>query len=87
MSLDDLPVGAPPRHEPEMVVRRVDRAARLPDKITRAEELRLQLTDDIVCSALPPGASLEGTHRPDALWSLSPPCPTLTFLFRRLHHL
>src|SRR6478735_9325473 len=61
MSLDDLPVGAPPRHEPETVVRRVDRAARLPDKITRAEELRLQLADDIVRGVLPPGASLDET--------------------------
>src|SRR5260370_18040849 len=61
MSLDDLPAGAPPRHEPGTLVRRVDRAARLPDKITRAEELRLQLADDIVRGALPPGASLDET--------------------------
>src|SRR5260370_34347930 len=61
MSLDDLPAGAPPRHEPETVVRRVDRASPYPDKITRAEELRLQLADDIVRGVLPPGASLDET--------------------------
>src|SRR5437763_16708408 len=48
MSLDDLPAGARPRHEPETVVRRVDRASPYQDKITRAEELRLQLADEIV---------------------------------------
>ena len=31
------------------------------DKITRAEELRLQLADEIVRGALPPGASLDET--------------------------
>ena len=62
MSLDDLPVGAPPRHEPETVVRRVDRASPYPDKITRAEELRLQLADEIVRGALPPGAPLDETE-------------------------
>src|SRR5260370_38761931 len=61
MSLDDLPAGAPPRHEPEMVVRRVDRSAPYPDKITRAEELRLQLADEIVRGVLPPGAALDET--------------------------
>jgi DNA-binding GntR family transcriptional regulator len=61
MSLDDLPVGAPPRHAPERVVRRVDRASPYPDKVTRAEELRLQLADDIVRGVLPPGASLDET--------------------------
>ena len=61
MSLDDLPAGAPPRHEPGTLVRRVDRAARLPDKITRAEELRLQLADEIVRGVLPPGAALDET--------------------------
>src|SRR5260370_5429271 len=61
MSLDDLPAGAPPRHEPEMVVRRVDRAAPYRDKITRAEELRLQLADEIVRGVLPPGAALDET--------------------------
>src|SRR5260370_21375867 len=61
MSLDDLPAGAPPRHEPETLVRRVDRASPYPDKITRAEELRLQLADEIVRGALPPGAALDET--------------------------
>src|ERR1700737_5591839 len=63
MSLDDLPPGAPhpPAREAEAVVRRVDRASACPDKITRAEELRLQLADEIVRGALPPGASLDET--------------------------
>ena len=63
MSLDDLPAGAPPRAtaEPEAVVRRVDRASPLPEKITRAEELRLQLADEIVRGALAPGATLDET--------------------------
>jgi len=46
--------------EPE-TVRRVDRASAQPDKITRAEELRLQLADEIVRGALAPGASLDET--------------------------
>ena len=50
MSLDDLPV-----------LRRVDRASPHQDKITRAEELRLQLADEIVRGALPPGAALDET--------------------------
>src|SRR5471032_3512747 len=62
MSLDDLPTSVPQRAEPEVVVRRVDRASPLPDKITRAEELRLQLADDIVRGALPPGAALDETE-------------------------
>src|SRR5467141_584064 len=63
MSLDDLPAGAPqrPAGEPGAVVRRVDRASPYPDKITRAEELRLQLADEIVRGALPPGAALDET--------------------------
>src|SRR5258708_2072196 len=61
MSLDDLPAGAPSRHEPETVVRRVDRAAPYRDKITRAEELRVQLADDIVRGVLPRGASFDET--------------------------
>src|SRR6202158_5336649 len=63
MSLDDVPAGAPPRprQEGEAVVRRVDRASPYQDKITRAEELRLQLADDIVRGALPPGAALDET--------------------------
>src|SRR5258707_5706836 len=61
MSLDDLPAGAPLRHAPETAVRRVDRAAPYQDKITRAEELRLQLADEIVRGALPPGGALDET--------------------------
>src|SRR5437762_8079606 len=63
MSLDDLPNGAPrpAASEAEPVVRRVDRASSLSDKITRAEELRLQLADEIVRGALPPGAALDET--------------------------
>ena len=64
MSLDDLPAGAPqhPGQEPEVVVRRVDRASSNRDKITRAEELRLQLADEIVRGALAPGSSLDETE-------------------------
>jgi len=63
MSLDDIPAGAPPRpgREGEAVVRRVDRASPNQDKITRAEELRLQLADEIIRGALPPGAALDET--------------------------
>src|SRR5216684_2554793 len=63
MSLDDLPTGAAPRPAGEAgaVVRRVDRASPYPEKITRAEELRLQLADEIVRGALPPGAALDET--------------------------
>ena len=63
MSLDDLPTGAAarPAGEPAAVVRRVDRASPYPDKITRAEELRLQLADEIVRGVLPPGAGLDET--------------------------
>jgi DNA-binding GntR family transcriptional regulator len=62
MSLDDVPTGAPPRPADAAAgVRRVDRASPYPDKITRAEELRLQLADEIVRGALPPGAALDET--------------------------
>ena len=63
MSLDDLPTSAPPGPalEAEAVVRRVDRASPSPDKITRAEELRLQLADEIVRGALAPGSALDET--------------------------
>src|SRR5207253_5873840 len=44
------------------VVGRVDRAPAVPGKVTRAEELRLQLADEIVRGALPPGASLDETE-------------------------
>ena len=60
MSLDDLPGSerAPPA---EPVVPRVDRAAPNPYKVTRAEELRLQLADEIVRGALAPGSALDET--------------------------
>src|ERR1700692_2361699 len=63
MSLDDLPASTPqrPGSEAETAVRRADRAAPSLDKITRAEELRLQLADEIVRGALPPGAALDET--------------------------
>ena len=61
MSLDDLPASAPHRPEAETAVRRVDRASAFPAKITRAEELRLQLADEIVRGALAPGAALDET--------------------------
>ena len=62
MSLDDLPTRVPqPGPESEPVVRRVDRAAPQRDKVTRAEELRLQLTDEIVRSVLAPGSGLDET--------------------------
>jgi DNA-binding GntR family transcriptional regulator len=61
MSLDDLPTGIAlrPAEEAKAAVRRIDRAASYPDKITRAEELRLQLADEIVRGVLPPGAALD----------------------------
>ena len=53
MSLDDLPANTPQRrNRAEAVVRRVDRASPSAEKITRAEELRLQLADEIVRGAL-----------------------------------
>ena len=63
MSLDDLPTASSPRGgaDAEPVVRRVDRASPQLTKITRAEELRLQLADEIVRGALAPGASLDET--------------------------
>lgn len=62
MSLDDLPTRSPqPGGDSEPVVRRVDRASPQPDKITRAEELRLQLADEIVRGVLAPGSGLDET--------------------------
>src|SRR5215475_3901017 len=58
MSLDDLPRT---QADTEPVVRRVDRPAPSQTKITRAEELRLQLADEIVRGALAPGAPLDET--------------------------
>jgi DNA-binding GntR family transcriptional regulator len=54
MSFEDVPV--------QRIVEPVSRVDRPPlnvGKITRAEELRLQLADDIVRGALPPGAALD----------------------------
>ena len=47
MSLDDLPANVPlrPVQETRPALCRVDRPSPYPDKITRAEELRLQLAD------------------------------------------
>ena len=59
MSLDDLPTTESAGAEP--VLRRVDRPAAPQAKITRAEELRLQLADEIVRGALAPGAPLDET--------------------------
>src|SRR5450631_852996 len=63
MSLDDLPTDVPqsPAREAEAVVRRVDRASPQADKVTRAEELRLQLADEIVRGVLAPGSGLDET--------------------------
>jgi DNA-binding GntR family transcriptional regulator len=60
MSLDDLPTGFSLPDE-KMAVRRIDRAASYPDKVTRAEELRLQLADEIVRGTLRPGTALDET--------------------------
>jgi DNA-binding GntR family transcriptional regulator len=60
MSLDDLPPRAPPKPA-AVTVRRVDRASPSLVRVTRAEELRLQLADEIVRGALPPGAPLDET--------------------------
>jgi DNA-binding GntR family transcriptional regulator len=63
MSLGDLPTTNSPRSgtDAEPVVQRVDRASPQQTKITRAEELRLQLADEIVRGALAPGAALDET--------------------------
>src|SRR5579871_6918844 len=68
MSLDDLPANrTPPEDRVKeggkggVVVRRVDRTSGTVAKITRAEELRLQLADEIVRGALAPGAPLDET--------------------------
>jgi DNA-binding GntR family transcriptional regulator len=64
MSLEDLPAGSAPRSTVagEAVLRRVDRASHPAEKITRAEELRLQLADEIVRGSLAPGAPLDETE-------------------------
>jgi DNA-binding GntR family transcriptional regulator len=68
MSLDDLPSRAQrdnptaraQQQAPEMP--RVNRAPQVIAKITRAEELRLQLADEIVRGILAPGAALDETE-------------------------
>jgi DNA-binding GntR family transcriptional regulator len=63
MSLDDFPADAASRSSARVeVVARVDRASTVPGKVTRAEELRLQLADEIVRGVLPPGAALDETE-------------------------
>src|SRR6201991_1837112 len=69
MSLDDLPANGAPRPA-EPVVRRVDRAPPQVVKIPRAEELRLQLADEIVRGGLPPAAPL-GEPDPARRFSVS----------------
>jgi DNA-binding GntR family transcriptional regulator len=61
MSLDGLSAAPPQRPEGEAAVRRVDRAPLSAQKVTRAEELRLQLADEIVRGVLAPGAALDET--------------------------
>jgi len=62
MSLDGLRTRPPQSGSgSEAVVRRVDRPLSLRDKVTRAEELRLQLADEIVRGVLPPGSGLDET--------------------------
>jgi DNA-binding GntR family transcriptional regulator len=63
MSLDDLSARASlrPAAAAKTMVRRAGRSAPNPDKVTRAEELRLQLADEIVRGALPPGSALDET--------------------------
>jgi DNA-binding GntR family transcriptional regulator len=63
MSLDDLPGRSSQASGADAgpVVRRVDRASPQLTKVTRAEELRLQLADEIVRGALAPGAALDET--------------------------
>jgi DNA-binding GntR family transcriptional regulator len=61
MSLDDLQGTGSQAGGAEPVLRRVDRASPQPTKITRAEELRLQLADEIIRGTLAPGAPLDET--------------------------
>jgi DNA-binding GntR family transcriptional regulator len=63
MSLEDLPDLASLRslQEAKTLVRLGGRATQAPDRLTRAEELRLQLADEIVRGLLAPGAPLDET--------------------------
>lgn len=60
MSLDDLPPTIQ-QGDSEPLVRRVDRPVPTQAKVTRAEELRLQLADEIVRGQLAPGSPLDET--------------------------
>jgi DNA-binding GntR family transcriptional regulator len=61
MILDDLQGTGSQAGGTEPVLRRVDRASPQQTKITRAEELRLQLADEIIRGTLAPGAPLDET--------------------------
>ena len=61
MSLDDLPTRSPPAPSRDHGSARRPPSPQ-PDKVTRAEELRLQLADEIVRGVLPPGAALDETE-------------------------
>src|SRR5690349_24939935 len=61
MSLDDLPPRTRQRVVRQSDVQRIDRAPPAVAKMTRAEELRLQLADEIVRGALAPSAPLDET--------------------------
>ena len=62
MSFDDILVQpGKSRRKAASPVSRVDRAAILTGKTTRAEELRLQLADEIVRGVLAPGSALDET--------------------------
>ncbi|WP_315744231.1 MULTISPECIES: GntR family transcriptional regulator [unclassified Bradyrhizobium] len=62
MSLDDVSTRSRQRLIREPELQRVDRALPSVAKITRAEELRLQLADEIVRGVLAPGAPLDETE-------------------------
>ncbi len=62
MSLDDLPAAQGISAGGELALRRVDRPAAPQARVTRAEELRLHLADEIVRGQLPPGAPLDETE-------------------------
>jgi DNA-binding GntR family transcriptional regulator len=59
MIFDDAPVQGRAGQIRSANDSKVLRGANGPENITLAEELRLQLADDIVCGALPPGAPLD----------------------------
>src|SRR5215510_7444782 len=61
MSLDDFATRAAQPPDAEPAVRRIDRPSPQQTRVTRAEELRLQLADEIVRGTLRPGAPLDET--------------------------